>query len=54
MRGASGVHGVVVIQHYEAECLMKCGVVAEEKIGKLCTQSQTFKNNHDVNEERLS
>lgn len=52
MRGVGSVHDVVVVRHYEAECLMKGGVVAEEQI-KQTAQSQMFKNNHDVNEERL-
>lgn len=52
VRGVGSVHDVVVVQHYEAECLMKGGVVAEEQINQTA-QSQMFKNNHDVNEERL-
>lgn len=32
VRGVGGVHGVVVIRYNQAECLMKCGAVAEEKV----------------------
>ena len=32
MRGVGGVHSIVVIKYNQAECLMKCGVVAEEEI----------------------
>lgn len=35
VRGVGGVHSVVVLKYNWAECLMKCGVVAEEKIKQM-------------------
>lgn len=32
MRGAVGAHSIAVITYSQAECLMKCGKVAEGKI----------------------
>lgn len=35
MRGAVAAHSIAVITYSRAECLMKCGVVAEENIKQL-------------------